>query len=320
MSEVLGPGPPAVLAVVLAALGAASFALAAGLQHRAVATAMDAGSATSAGLGLRAVGGLVRRPGWLAGLALGATGAGLHAAALVLAPVSVVQPIGVLAVPFAVLLAARAGGVRPAPGVVGGVALSLAGVGGFVALAAGSAASALADPAALPVASAVIGGIGLALAGFGALAAGPVRCIACATAGAVAFGLVSALLRALAQQIIAGVGALDVAGVLAGIAVLLAVGGWLVQQAFAAGPPELVISCLTVIDPLVAVGLGVLALGEGAAIGVLTAVGMTGCAVAAALGVLALARYHPDAARRAPRGPGRNSPAVRTAALTSDET
>ncbi|GEL19468.1 hypothetical protein [Pseudonocardia asaccharolytica] len=298
MSDALGSHLPTVLAVALAVLGAGSFAMAATLQHRAVTTAVAAGATGTTGglrLELRPVGALLRRPGWLAGLALAAAGAGLHAVALVLAPVSVVQPIGVLAVPFAVLLAARSSGVRPVSGVLGGVALSVAGVGGFVSLAAGSAVSAPVDATALLLAGAAIGAVVLAVTGIAALTSGSVRCIACATAGAIAFGLVSALLRALAQQLAAGAGALDVAGVLAGTVVLLVVGGWLVQQAFASGPPELVIGCLTVIDPLVAVGLGVLLLGEGAAIGVLTALGMAGCAVAAAIGVLALARYHPDA-------------------------
>ncbi len=68
------------------------------------------------------------------------------------------------------------------------------------------------------------------------------------------------------------------------------------QQAFASGPPEVVVACLTVVDPIVAVVLGVALLGEGVPDAPLPL--MFGCAAAAAAGVAALARHHPDASAR----------------------
>ncbi|WP_211177678.1 hypothetical protein [Pseudonocardia acidicola] len=295
----MNPHPTSVIAIGLALIGAGCFAVAAVLQHRAVTVA--AGPQT--GLNLRAPGALLRRPGRLAGLALAGGGAGLHVAALVLAPVTVVQPVGVLAVPFAVLLAARRSRTRPAAAALGGVAGSVAGVVTFVWLAAGSTVSAPVSRSALLLAGAVIAAAVLGLAGLGAQRSGRVRCVACAVAGALALGLVSALLRALSEVIgsgAAGVGDEDVIGAVAGVVVALLVGGWLVQQGFASGPPEVVIACLTVLDPMVAVGLGVLLLGEGAATGVAAALAMAGCAVIAAAGVVVLSRYHPDPAGRAP--------------------
>ena len=88
-------------------------------------------------------------------------------------------------------------------------------------------------------------------------------------AGAAAFGLVSALVRAVSQAVVSGqIGAArpprcSPRWPASSAAVL--VGGWLVQQAFASGPPEVVIACLTVVDPIVAVLLGAVLLGEGAA-------------------------------------------------------
>jgi hypothetical protein len=281
-----------VAAVALAGLGAACFAGAGVLQHRAV------GTAPGARLDHRALGALVRRPRWLAGLALAGAGATLHAVALVLAPLSVVQPVGVLAVPFAVLLGARRCGVRPGRGVAGAVAASVTGVGAFVTLAAGSAVSGRVDGGTLLIAGAVVAALVLGLAAVAARIRGLARCIACATAGATAFGLVSTLVRSLAEQVFTGAAVLDVAGVVAGIAAALLAGGWLVQQAFAAGPPELVVAGLTVVDPLVAVGLGVVLLGEGAATGLPTALAMGGGAAVAVAGVFALALHHPDATAR----------------------
>ncbi|GEL23278.1 hypothetical protein PSU4_22320 [Pseudonocardia sulfidoxydans NBRC 16205] len=291
------------LAVVAAVVAAVCFAVGGILQHRAVAAEVVPGpSARSTGaarLGAEGFAALLRCPGWLLGLGLAGAGATLHALALVVAPVSVIQPVGVLAVPIAVLLAARATGTRPSAAVGAAVGLAVGGVAGFVALAAGSAVSGAADPTMLAIAGAGVGIVVLGLAAVAARAGSPiVRCLACAAGGATAFGLVSALVRALAERVAAGAAVLDVAGLAGAIAVALLAGGWLVQQAFAAGPAELVVATLTVVDPVVAVGLGIALLGEGAATGLPTALAMAGCAVVAAVGVLALARHHPDALRR----------------------
>jgi hypothetical protein len=116
--------------------------------------------------------------------------------------------------------------------------------------------------------------------------------------------------RAVSQSVTPGLaGLLDpaVAAAIAGIGVAIVVGGWLVQQAFASGPPEVVIACLTVVDPIVAVILGAVLLGEGAATPPATWVLLIAAASAAAVGVVGLAKHHPDAAGRGPAqhaGPG----------------
>jgi drug/metabolite transporter (DMT)-like permease len=297
ISDLAGPG----LAIVLALLGAVCFAGAAVLQHGAVSAGSrrDEDDRPGKVLSLRGLREITRRPGWLAGLALAGGGSTLHATALVLAPLSVVQPLGVLAVPIAVLLTAMRTDRRPAPGVVVGVLLSIAGVAVFVGAAAGTAVSSPPPDQATLIASLVVAGVVLALAGLGFARSGWIRCVACATAGAAAFGLVSALVRAVSQSVIAGdVGPfeLPVLAAVAGIAAAVLVGGWLVQQAFASGPPEVVIACLTVVDPIVAVLLGAVLLGEGAATPVDTWLLLAGAAVTATAGVIALARHHPDAA------------------------
>ena len=59
------------------------------------------------------------------------------------------------------------------------------------------------------------------------------------------------------------------------------------QQAHAAGAPAVVVGCLTVIDPLVAVRLGITKLGEGTGTTLVTAGGLVAFAV---LGLGAAAR------------------------------
>ena len=88
---------------------------------------------------------------------------------------------------------------------------------------------------------------------------GWMRCVGFAAAGATAFGLVSALMRLVSLNLTTGVNDLDDVGVwlpAGGIVAALLVGGWAVQQAHAAGAPAVVVGCMTVIDPLVAVVLG----------------------------------------------------------------
>jgi drug/metabolite transporter (DMT)-like permease len=290
-----------VLAIGLAVVASVAFAGAAVLQHRAVtgrAAPDDGGDALS----LRGMREVSRRPGWLLGLALAAVGSTLHAVALVLAPLSVVQPIGVLAVPFAVVITAIRARHRPAAGVLIGVAVSVAGIVAFVGIAASTAVSTPAPNRATLFAGFVVTAVVAALAVIGHARTGWSRCVLSAVAGAVAFGLVSALVRAVSQTVTSGESQVLDPAVIAtafGIVAALLGGGWLVQQAFASGPPEVVVACLTVVDPIVAVLLGVVLLGEGAQTPTGTWVLLITAGLVAAAGVVALARHHPDAAARA---------------------
>jgi drug/metabolite transporter (DMT)-like permease len=293
-------------AIVLAVVAAACFAVAATLQHGAIDTVSEDDGGR---LGLAAFRALLRRPGWLIGLATAGAGSGLHAVALVLSPLAVVQPIGVLAVPIAVLLTVRRTRESPGRGVLLGVALCVIGVAAFVVIAANSTTSTRVPDFATLIAGGISLALVLVLVAVAALSSGWIRCVAWVTAGAVAFGLVSALVRALSLQVTTGlVGLTDPRFLVtaAGIATALVVGGWLVQQGFATGAPEVVIACLTVVDPIVAVLLGILLLGEGPATNGLAALVLILCALAAAAGVVSLARYHPDArrARAAARAAG----------------
>jgi drug/metabolite transporter (DMT)-like permease len=74
-----------------------------------------------------------------------------------------------------------------------------------------------------------------------------------------------------------------------------ALGALFVQNAYSSGPPDLVIAGLTVIDPIVAVAIGITILDEASqaptwAIGAFIVAG-----IIAVIGVFMLAKYHPDA-------------------------
>jgi drug/metabolite transporter (DMT)-like permease len=303
------------IAITLAVVDSICFAAAAVCQQRAVRDAVGQQSSARVpgvdGTGssdlhprhhrlkLRGLLSLSTHRGWLAGVLLMAIGAGLHLVALVLAPVSVVQPIGVLGVPIAVLLAAKLDRHPPARATAAPIAICILSIAAFVWLAASQVeadrAVELGDLLLAEVVLLLVVGLAVAVA---RRVHGWSRCLVNAIAGAMAVGMVAALMRAIAQHLQAGNSLTD-GGTLAmaGLVVLnAAVGGWLVQQAYASGRAEVVLACLTVIDPMVAVLIGLVLLGEGAHISGLALTGMISCGVAAVGGVIALARSHPSAA------------------------
>ena len=285
------------VAVGMALLAALMFAVAAVAQNAAIgAVVRDGQTRTVGGAQFRS---LARSRTWVGGVSLAAVASIVHAGALVLAPVAVVQPIGVLSVPFAVVLAGSRTRIRPPAIVWTAVAVCLAAVVGFVVLADIGLGTSPA-PRFLDVLLAAVGTGALAggLALWAARRSGWLRCAGFAASGATAFGLVSALMRLIALHLTTGVNDLDDVGVwlpAIGIALALVGGGWSVQQAHAAGAPAVVVGCLTVIDPLVAVGLGIAMLGEGTGTTLATAGGLIAFALLGLGAALLLARHHPDA-------------------------
>jgi glycosyltransferase involved in cell wall biosynthesis len=275
------------LAIALAALAACCFAVAAWLQQGAVRAVTDGG-----GLRLAGWARMVRAPRWVTGLGLNALGAVLHAGALSLAPLVVVQPIGVLAIALTTLLSTRTTGTRLSPSTALAVGASTLGVGMFVALSAGGASS-----PALPAGAEIRAGllawliVGL-LGGLGALARGRPRCLAFAGAAGVAYGLVSVLVHSAAVDIKTnGATSIPLVPAMVVVAALL-VGGWFVQHAYATGPPHVVVASQTVLDPMLGVGIGVGFLGEAANLTPATRIGLLACAALAVTGVIVLARHN----------------------------
>ncbi|WP_335987698.1 glycosyltransferase [Glycomyces sp. MUSA5-2] len=279
-----------ILAIVLAAAGAACMAGAAHLQHGAVHR-----SAAGPVLRLSALRTILRTPEWYAGNGLVVLGAGLHITALTLAPITVVQPIGMLALVLTVAFS----GTALTRAVAAALAMSVVGVVGMTAL------SATGTGAAVPAPDIVAAQWTLLAAAAAALAArfatGTGRALLLAVAAAVLFGFTSALVRAAA---VAPIAPELLAAVLAEAAVAALAGAWLLHKAYAAGPAATTaVGATTIVDPLVAVLIGGLAFAEtsGAVLAVMAAP-----AVLAVAGLVVLARALP--ARTAPQAPRREGP------------
>jgi glycosyltransferase involved in cell wall biosynthesis len=274
------------LAIALAVVAAGCFAVAAWLQQDTVCAVTDGG-----GLRLAGWSRMVRAPRWMTGFGLTAVGAVLHAGALSLAPLVVVQPIGVLAIALTTLLSTRSTGARLSPSTALAVVTSMLGVGGFVALSAGGASNPALPAGAEARAELLAWLIVAALGALGALARGRPRCVAFAGAAGVAFGLVSVLVLSTAVDIeTKGSTSIPLVPALVVVACLV-VGGWFVQHAYASGPPHVVVASQTVLDPMLGVGVGVGFLGEATSLTPDTTLGLLVCAAMAVTGVIVLAHH-----------------------------
>ncbi|WP_168583043.1 hypothetical protein [Gephyromycinifex aptenodytis] len=285
-----------IIAVLLAMVAAAVFALGATVQSRAVGRTVSDHNNTSGVVGVRQMATLLRSGRWLGSVGIMIVGGLLHILALTLAPISIVQPVGVLAIPFAVLLAAHRARALPGRGVAGAVALTVLAVVVFVAIAASDGHSApRLDASDIAVAAAGLAAVAAFLAAVGGFGPRWSRCLAWATGGAVIYGLSSALLRADTMLIAQGEAWTGPVLWLA-LTVLtgFAVGGWMIQHAHANGPPAVILGCLTVVDPMIAVIFGIAFLGEGSRLAPVHTASMLAAGFVASVGVVLLARHHPE--------------------------
>lgn len=242
---------------------------------------------------------------WLLGGLLMLAGIALNVYALATAPLTVVQPIGALAVVITTLLHARTQRVRPSSATLKAIAACVLGSAGFVLVAIVATQENPAPTRAQEVLTAWIAAA--ATAAFAKLAVAlrrrPSAFVYILGAG-VLFGFVAVCVRLASIHLLRG----DPGGVLGlgvpwfEVAILVASGGlgvYFVQSAYQHGPPDLVVAGLTVIDPMVGVLVGIVVLGElEPGLPVWVGLCMATAGVIATLGVVALSRHHPDVVER----------------------
>ena len=291
-SPFLGIGIP------LALIGAVFLSLGAQFQHRGVAKVeAHLGDGSRAGLSPRQLLHLLRRPSWLLGTVMLGLAIVFQLTSLGFAPLIVVQPIGVVALVITAILNARLSGIRLDRKAIGAIAMSVGGVGTFVVVAATFAVEQRIDERQLLT---VLGILGVVTAAFGLLfalrrrSAGAMFYIAGA---GVLYGFVATLAKVVINRIVTGnFEGLTVVAIVALLA-SAALGGYFVQTAYSVGSPDLVIAGLTVIDPLIAVLIGVVVLGEATLIPLPAATISVAAGAIAIVGVIRLAKHHPQTHR-----------------------
>ena len=286
------------IAIALAVLGAVFLALGAQFQNDAVTAHHAPNQFKLRSLHIKQVLDLLRRPRWLAGTSFMVLAIIFQLSALALAPLIVVQPIGAIALIITSVVNARIYKIRLDAKTIGAILVIMLGVSGFVAFAATSAIQVKLDDSMLLQ---VVGVLLAVITTFGALfylskgRVGPLQYI---FGAGVLYGFVASLAKVVIQRVIQG--DLNWLTLIAAISLIAAaiLGGWFVQNAYAAGPPDLVIAGLTVIDPAVAVGIAIVILGEAsnAQAGQMLGFGISG--LVAIVGVLILSKVHPQLAAK----------------------
>ncbi|GGQ23436.1 hypothetical protein GCM10010140_62120 [Streptosporangium pseudovulgare] len=237
------------IAIGLALLNACCFTAGTWLQH---SVSGDAPSLVAA----------ARRPRWLAGLALLATGAVFQVIALRLAPVTVVEPAGVIGIVVGVLLGLRARSDRLRRSTGWALAAILVGTVAFAVLAALNTVPVPITTGALLTVGAAVSAVVAGCRFATRLLNGRARFLVLGVGGGAAYGCTSTLVRAATERYAAHGADVELLGILIGLAAAVLAGFWLVQRAHADGPPEGTVANLTVTDPLVAVSIGIGVLGE----------------------------------------------------------
>ncbi len=244
---------------VLATLASGScYALMSVLQHRAV-HGVDVHAVLHPGLLVR----LLREPLWLLGLLFDAAAIALHALALALGEISLVQPLTTSGLLLAVPLEALFWHRRPVPREVAGVLLASAGLAVFLLVARPSGGGTW---PAFPEFAYATAGCALAVAGCVALARGAApapRAALLGTATGVVYGLTAPLVKinigVLAEE---GLPLVFLGWPLYALALAWPVGLLLNQNAFQSGPLSAGLTSLTLVNPLVGTAIGVYAFGE----------------------------------------------------------
>jgi drug/metabolite transporter (DMT)-like permease len=248
------------VAAVLAAVSAAAVtAMGTAMQQRATQAVPE-----GRGLHLSLVGKLVRTPIWLAGVGATAVGFGLFLLSLAKGALVLAQPIMVSGVVFGPLFAAWFARRRVDRGLLAGGALCWGGLLLFLAVARPSGgAGSPAGPAAAGWLALALGGLLVAAIVTAVRSDGLSRALALATATAVLFGINAALAKLVADQLARGWSEPFSHPQCYAMLLTAPTGFVLSQRAMQLGrvlaPVTAVISS---VDPVVAVAIGVVALGE----------------------------------------------------------
>ncbi len=247
---------------VLAALAAAlCIAVSTSLQHTSAAVAPDAVSGSG-----RLLVHLAGRPVWLLGLLIGLVGFALHAVALAVGAVSLVQPLMVSVLVFALPVQAALDRQRPTWCSVGWAALTALALAVFVVVShpsTGAGELEQADAALLVAGGVVLAALASWQAASAVRAARRVRAgLLLGAAGGVLFGLIAGVLKVAVLSAERGV-----TGLLCGWAlwVLVALSVWgfaLNQRAYQAAPLAVSLPVLTVLELLAAIAFGFYVFGE----------------------------------------------------------
>lgn len=295
--------PDQAVGIPIALFGAILISIGTQLQHTGVSVVgKRVESGTKAGLGLRQLAELFARPSWLLGTVLLGVAMLFQLTSLVFAPLIVVQPLGAIALVVTAIVNSRLSGVKLGAVSRRAIWLCVGGVGLFVTIAAFTAKSSPITELQLSVVLIILSAVLVAFAVAFALLRTRFKAIFYIIGAGVLFGFVATLAKVVIDRIKTlsfddfQLGDAEWLTVLCVVGLLVAalLGSYFVQSAYSNGPPDLVVAGLTVIDPLVAITVGILVLGEASAAPLWAIIAFVIAGATAIYGVLLLAKNHPQ--------------------------
>jgi drug/metabolite transporter (DMT)-like permease len=288
--------PGLLYGIPLALLGAVFMSFGAQYQHRGVTKVerMSRSQPGQGGLDASHLLKLLSRPSWVIGTVMLALAIVCQLSALAVAPLIVVQPLGAIALVITTLLNAQISGHKPTRRSLIAIAACVGGIFVFVTIAALFATEKPVSSGQLVTILVLLAVVTLVFAGLWVWLRKRMGALFYITAAGVIYGFVATLAKVVIERIkdndFDGLTFLCLAALIVGAIV----GAYFVQSAYASGPPDLVVAGLTVIDPIVAILIGLIVLQEvaGAPLWVYIAFAVVGAV--AVWGVFQLARHHPQ--------------------------
>jgi drug/metabolite transporter (DMT)-like permease len=277
------------------------------LQNGAVGDQKKAAMSGRSHLKLRQVFQLFRRPQWVTGMGLTIAALGFQFTALLLAPLILVQPIGATALVITSVLNARITKTKLNRASILAIVLCTAGLGAFVVMAHEVASEPEIDNNSLILILAMAAALIATFTYIFFTGASRFKPLTFIIGAGTLFGFVATLTKVVVKRLFQQDGFYRMStfqgepltdGLTTAALILMVVasllGVWFVQNAYATGPPDLVIAGLTVIDPLVAVSIGVVILNEAMNAPMLIMLGFLTSGAMSVVGVFLLSKVHPE--------------------------
>lgn len=301
ISSTISLTPLQVLGIPIALIGSVFLAVGAQLQHRGVVK-VDQNSERSAigGLSVSQLLALLQRPSWVLGTVMLGLAVLFQLLSLYLAPIIVVQPLGAAALIITSLVNARVSKVKLTRQAVRAIAFCIVGVGLFVTIASFTAKSTPINEGELITVLVLLLIITVLFSLTFAFLRKRFKAIIYIVIAGVLYGFVATLAKVVIDRVktifIEGAQGFEWLTILCVVALFAAaaLGGYFVQTAYSSGPPDLVIAGLTVIDPIVAVSIGIVVLQEASDAPLFAIIAFVVAGVLAVYGVFQLAKHHPQ--------------------------
>lgn len=258
-----------IIGIALAVLSAALLTVGNHLQSVGVERAKGA---STSGLGAAGFWALARTPVWLLGSVLFGLAILAQLTALAFAPLIVVQPVGVIALVFASALTALVTRRRPSSAEIVAILVAVASLAAFVGVAAAvSVQTTITDRELILILIILLVVLAVTFAVLALLRRRGIPPVAYVVLGGLFAGFVATLGKTVILRVQTALASQDfriddtnllTIACLVGIAVAGALSIYFVQTAHTVNTPQTVVAGLTIVDPFIAVILGISVLGE----------------------------------------------------------